>query len=350
MSEAAPDQAEKPKSRFLLKLALWLAAGALVLAALGAGGLWAGHRWMQAQFAAPGPVEEAVVYDLQRGAGLIRIAADLESRGLISDRRVFRFAITLDGGQAELRAGEYAIPAGASMADIYDILRSGVSVQYPITFAEGLTSAMIVAALNEADVLSGEIGETPEEGALLPETYLVDRGASRAELLARMAEAQTELLDELWPQRQPGLPFDTREEAIILASIVEKETGVAEERPLIAAVFVNRLRRGDMRLQSDPTIIYGITRGEPLGRGIRRSEIDNPDNAWNTYQIDGLPPTPIANPGSDSLAAVLNPADSDALFFVADGTGGHVFARTLAEHNRNVAAWRRIERQRRQAQ
>jgi UPF0755 protein len=349
MSEDAPEAAAAPKSSLLVKLMLWLVVGALVLAALGAGGLWAGHRWMQAQFAAPGPIEEAVVYDLPRGAGLIRIASDLESRGLISDRRVFRFAITLDGGQSDLRAGEYTIPAGASMAEIYDILRSGAVVQYPITLAEGLTSAMIVSALNEAEVLVGEIAETPAEGALLPETYLVDRGATRAEVLERMAQAQADLLDELWPQRQPDLPFSTREEAIILASIVEKETGVGAERAMIAGVFVNRLRDG-MRLQSDPTIIYGITRGEPLGRGIRRSEIDNPDNAWNTYQIDRLPPTPIANPGAESLAAVLNPAETEALFFVADGTGGHVFANTLAEHNRNVAAWRRIERQRRQAQ
>ena len=232
------------------------------------------------------------------------------------------------------------------MAQVYELLRSGQTIQHSVTFAEGLTSAMIVAVLNDSDVLTGEIAEVPAEGTLLPETYHVTRGTSRQDLLDRMARDQRELLDELWPNRAPNLPIETREEAIILASVVEKETGVASERPEVAAVFINRLRRG-MRLESDPTIIYGISQGEPLGRGLRRSEIDNENNAWNTYQIPRLPPTPIANPGRESLAAVLNPAETSALFFVADGTGGHVFADTYAQHQRNVAQWRRIERQRR---
>ena len=232
------------------------------------------------------------------------------------------------------------------MAQIYELLRSGETVHYPVTFAEGLTSAMIVRALADVEVLTGEVTEIPAEGTLLPETYHVTRDTSRQELLDRMAQDQQALLDELWPNRAENLPFETREEAIILASIVEKETGVASERPEVAAVFVNRLRRG-MRIESDPTIIYGISQGEPLGRGLRRSEIDNAENAWNTYQIPRLPPTPIANPGRESIAAVLNPAESSALFFVADGTGGHVFADTYAQHQRNVANWRRIERQRR---
>lgn len=338
--------APKPKKGGLAKLFLILLTVLVVLALGAAAALYGGYKWMEAQFHAPGPSAEESIILLPRGAGLIRIAAQLESEGLITDRRIFRAAVTLDEGDRSLRAGEYRIPAGASMAQIYELLRSGETVHYPVTFAEGLTSAMIVRALAEVEVLTGEVTEIPAEGTLLPETYHVTRGTSRQELLDRMAQDQQDLLDELWPNRAENLPFETREEAIILASIVEKETGVASERPEVAAVFVNRLRRG-MRIESDPTIIYGISQGEPLGRGLRRSEIDNAENAWNTYQIPRLPPTPIANPGRESIAAVLNPAESSALFFVADGTGGHVFADTYAQHQRNVANWRRIERQRR---
>lgn len=330
------------------RILLWIGLAIITLALIGAGALYGGYRWLQSEFAAPGPSLTAETVLLPRGAGLIRIGEQLESEGLISDARIFRVMITLDEGDRSLRAGEYEIPAEASMAQIYELLRSGRTVQHPVTFAEGLTSAMIVRTLEGADVLSGEIAEVPPEGSLLPETYLVTRDTDRQSLVDRMTRAQEELLDELWPLRQDNLPFETREEAIILASIVEKETGVAAERPEVAAVFVNRLRRG-MRLESDPTIIYGISQGEPLGRGLRRSEIDNENNAWNTYQIPRLPPTPIANPGRESIAAVLNPADITALFFVADGTGGHAFAETYDEHRRNVARWRRIERERRQA-
>src|SRR5690606_18966200 len=182
----------------------------------------------------------------------------------------------------------------------------------------------------------------PPEGSVLPETYQIERGDDRAAVLKRMMDAQEALLAQLWAKRHPGLPFDTPEEAVTLASIVEKETGVAAERPRVAAVFVNRLRRG-MRLESDPTIIYGLTRGRPLGRGIRASELAAA-TPYNTYLIDGLPPTPIANPGRASLAAVLDPPKTDELFFVADGTGGHVFAKTYEEHLRNVAKWRALEK------
>jgi UPF0755 protein len=343
MSEA---ETSKPKSGGLAKFLL-ISVMVLAVLALGAlGALYGGYKWLEAQFAAPGPTVEDTVVMLPRGSGLIRIAAQLENEGVITDQRIFRAAVTLDQGDRSLRAGEYSIPAGASMAQVYELLRSGQTIQHSVTFAEGLTSAMIVAVLNESDVLTGEITEIPAEGTLLPETYHVTRGTPRQDLLDRMARDQRELLDELWPNRAPNLPIETREEAIILASVVEKETGVASERPEVAAVFINRLRRG-MRLESDPTIIYGISQGEPLGRGLRRSEIDNENNAWNTYQIPRLPPTPIANPGRESLAAVLNPAETTALFFVADGTGGHVFADTYAQHQRNVAQWRRIERQRR---
>lgn len=339
--------ARKPAPLWM-KLLIWGGVALVVLALLAAGGAYAGYRWMQNEFAAAGPTTAATVTTLPRGAGLIRIAGQLEDEGLITDARVFRFAITLDDGDRSLRAGEYEIPAGASMAQIYELLRSGQTVQHPVTLAEGLTSAMIVRSLAEEAVLTGDISETPAEGALLPETYLVTRGTSRQEIIERMARAQDELLDALWDQRAENLPFETREEAIILASIVEKETGIGGERGEVAGVFVNRLRRG-MRLESDPTIIYGISQGEPLGRGLRRSEIDNANNAWNTYQIPALPPTPIANPGREAIAAVLNPTETTALFFVADGTGGHAFADTYAEHQQNVRRWRQIERQRRQA-
>lgn len=338
----------KPKSGLLIKLLLWGGIALLVLALAAAGTVYGGYRWMQSEFAAPGPLAADTVTTLPRGAGLIRIGEQLEAEGIIADARIFRVAITLDEGDRSLRAGEYEIPAGASMAQIYELLRAGQTVQHSVTLAEGLTSAMIVRSLQAEDILTGEISETPPEGSLLPETFFVTRGTPRAELISRMQADQQALLDELWPNRAENLPFETREEAIILASIVEKETGLGGERAEVAGVFVNRLRRG-MRLESDPTIIYGISQGEPLGRGLRRSEIDNENNAWNTYQIPRLPPTPIANPGAEAIAAVLNPAETTALFFVADGSGGHAFADTYDEHLRNVANWRRIERQRQQA-
>ncbi|MEY4983250.1 MAG: endolytic transglycosylase MltG, partial [Pseudomonadota bacterium] len=202
-----------------------------------------------------------------------------------------------------------------------------------------------VESLKRADFLTGEIAEVPPEGTLAPDSYEVERGADRAALLAQMAERQAATLAELWAARAEGLPYDTPEEALIMASIVEKETGIAEERRRVASVFVNRLEQG-MRLQTDPTVIYGVTRGQGvLGRGLRQSELRR-ETPWNTYVIDGLPPTPIANPGRLSIEAALNPDGSDYLFFVADGTGGHAFARTLAEHNENVARWRAIERER----
>lgn len=324
-----------------------LLIGLFVLLLLGAGVLGGGYYWLHQQFKIPGPLVEDTIVLVEPGSGLIRIAYQLEDEGVVSDSRVFRANVMIEQQASNLRAGEFLIPAGASMEDVLDILQSGQPVQHALTLAEGLTSEMIVALVNEHEMLSGEAEIVPPEGSLLPETYLFDRGTRASDLLARMNAAQIDLLEELWPQRADNLPFDTPEEAIILASIVEKETGLAEERPLVASVFVNRLRR-PMRLQSDPTIIYGITGGESLGRGIRRSELDNADNPYNTYENDGLPPTPIANPGRAAIEAVLNPPDTLYLYFVADGTGGHVFATTLTEHNRNVAQWRRIERERAQ--
>ncbi|PWE17348.1 endolytic transglycosylase MltG [Marinicauda salina] len=346
MNDESSDQAQtdgRPRGglgRFFKRLMMAFAG----LAAAGVAAGVAGYVWLGHAFNQPGPAEEDAVVLLPRGAGLASIAAQLEREDLVSNGLIFRINVMLDGGERSLRAGEYAIPENASMAEIYDILRFGETIHYPVTAPEGLTSAMIVAIVEEEPVLTGEIETVPAEGSLLPETYMVTRGTERQAVIDRMAAAQDALMDELWAERASDLPFDTREEALILASIVEKETGVPEERPLVAGVFTNRLRRG-MRLQSDPTIIYGLTQGEPLGRGLRRSELDDVDNPYNTYQIRGLPPTPIANPGRESIAAVLNPPETDFLYFVADGTGGHAFAETISEHNRNVARWRRIERE-----
>jgi UPF0755 protein len=325
---------------FFLVGALALMAGAAVVG---------GYAWLGYQFRAEGPLEADTTILVERGSSVRAIAARLEADGFITDQRIFLAQLRIDEElgreRAPMRAGEFAIAARASMAEIYDELAYGEVIQHPVRVPEGLTTAMIVRIVEASDVLTGEIERVPAEGALLPDTYLVDRGTPRQAVLDRMAAAQARLLDQLWEGRDPNLPFTTREEAINLASIVEKETGIAHERPMVAAVFVNRLRRG-MRLQSDPTIIYGITGGEPLGRGIRRSELDDTTNRYHTYHIDGLPPTPIANPGRDAIAAVLNPPESEYIYFVADGTGGHAFARTLAEHNRNVARWRQIERER----
>jgi len=324
---------------------VWLAGGLLATALIAAAAAYGGWVWVNQQFEAPGPSATETTLMLPRGAGLIAIAGQLEREGVIEDARLFRLMVQIDQGERDLRAGEYRIPQAASMRDIYALLREGRTLMHPVTAAEGLTTAMIVRIVEASDVLTGEITRIPAEGALLPETYMVDRGTTRQAVIDRMEAAQDELLAQAWPNRAENLPYTTPEEAIIIASIVEKETSVASERPLVASVFVNRLRRG-MRLQSDPTIIYGITGGEPLGRGIRRSELDNTNNPYNTYHINGLTPTPIANPGRDAILAVINPPQSDYLFFVADGTGGHAFSATYAEHNRNVAAWRRIERER----
>ena len=290
-----------------------------------------------------GPHEETKRVLLERGASLRSVAARLNDAGAVRSGFLFRAYVRLRGDARRLKAGEFDLPAGASMEAVRRLLIEGEVVLHKITFAEGLTSQQIVEQLRAEDVLSGDIS-VPLEGTLLPETYAVPRGMSRQALLSNMMAAQKAALDDLWPKRQKGLPLASKYEALILASIVERETGVAEERPLVAAAFVNRLKKR-MRLQSDPTIIYGLVGGQgKLGRPIRRSEIRR-KTAYNTYRINGLPPTPIANPGRASLAAVLNPADSKALYFVADGTGGHVFAETLAAHNKNVRRWREIEKQ-----
>lgn len=292
----------------------------------------------------PGPHGEDKRLILPRGSSLGTVAAKLDNAGTLRSALLFRLYVRLQGQAGALKAGEFDVPAQANMPAVLDILVRGDVVLHKITFAEGLTSQQITEQLRGEAVLSGA-ADIPPEGSLLPETYTVPRGMTRAAVLAQMQKDQKAAIDELWPQRQKGLPIKTKQQALILASIVERETAVAAERPLVAAVFTNRLKK-KMRLQSDPTIIYGLVGGKgKLGRPIRRSEIRR-KTPYNTYRINGLPPTPIANPGRASIAAVLNPADSKALYFVADGTGGHVFAETLAAHNANVRRWREIEKQR----
>lgn len=320
---------------------------ALILTAVVAVGI-AGAGFLFADYwsKSPGPeaaggAEETVVL-LERGLGVNAIAGRLERAGVISDARTFSLWVRMKGETQSLKAGEYAFPSGASPREVLDILVEGKSIQHKVTIAEGITVAQALRLVADHPVLEGELPAPPKEGHLLPETYLFLRGTSRQDLIAKMAKAHEDTVAELWPGRQEGLPLATPEEAVILASIVEKETAIAEERPRVAAVFVNRLKRG-MRLQSDPTIIYGLTGGEPLGRGIRKSELERA-TPYNTYIIAGLPPTPIALPGRASIEAVLNPPSTTELYFVADGTGGHVFASTYEEHQRNVARWRQVER------
>jgi UPF0755 protein len=289
-----------------------------------------------------GPSVSETVVVLPRGAGLDEITARLNAAGVIDRPWLFRLAVRLDGQDRALKAGEYAFPAGATPASVINMLARGETVARRLTVAEGLTVAEVFRLLAENEALSGELPELPPEGSLLPETYFYALGDDRAALVRRMQRGMRQLLDELWPARAETLPLADRQEALILASIVDKETGVAAERPAVAAVFLNRLRQG-MRLQSDPTVIYGLTGGNgPLDRELTRADWRH-DSPYNTYRIYGLPPGPIGNPGRASLEAVLNPEDVDYLYFVADGSGGHAFGRTLDEHNRNVAKWRRIK-------
>ena len=300
------------------------------------------------RFYSEGPAAEDKVFLVERGAGLATIAQRLEFEDLIADRWTFQFGAMAQRKQTAIRAGEYNIVANSSMADILKEITEGRPISYAVTIPEGYTSWQVVERINAAANLVGEIEEIPPEGTLLPDTYSFERGAKRQDIIDQMAGALETQLAQIWEERAEGLPISTPEELLILASIVEKETGLADERPKVAGVFINRLNRG-MRLQSDPTIIYGITNGEgTLGRGLRRSEIEA-STPYNTYQIDGLPIGPIANPGVDSLRAVANPDETDALYFVADGTGGHAFANSYAEHQTNVARWRQVERERAQA-
>ncbi len=296
-------------------------------------------------YRAPGPAARAgadTTVIFRHGASVTEIASDLEQAGVIRSAPLFSALTEITGAAKRLKAGEYDFASRASIADIIDKLKTGKIVHHFVTIPEGVTSEQAIDILMSNPVLTGS-APTPPEGAILPETYGVERGEDRAAVLQRMMAARDKLLAKLWAARRPGLPYKTPDEAVTLASIVEKETALPDERPRIAGLFVNRLKAG-MRLESDPTIIYGLTRGKPLGRGIRESEIVGA-TPYNTYLIPGLPPGPIANPGKDALAAALNPAETQELYFVADGTGGHVFASTFEEHQRNVARWRQIEAQ-----
>jgi UPF0755 protein len=283
----------------------------------------------------------------QKGAHTSEIAAGLERAGVIRSGAIFMAAAEVTGAAKALKAGEYAFPSRASLAAVIHRMRAGDVVHHRVTIPEGTTSRQAVDILMHTDVLAGDI-PVPPEGALLPETYDVVRGEARAAVLQRMMDADDRLLAQLWATRRKGLPYTNIEQAVILASIVEKETALDAERPKVAAIYLNRLAQG-MKLEADPTVIYGLNGGGPLGHGIRLSELRG-DTPYNTYLNPGLPPTPIDNPGRASLAAVMDPPVTDDLYFVADGTGGHAFSKTLAEHDQNVQRWRKIEQQRAQAE
>ena len=352
--------------------------------------------WGQAQYHGAGPLSEAKCLLVDRGQTMRKLSQKLDEMGALSQPAIFRIGSEYENKTAQLKAGSFLIPQGSSMREIADIVtrggantcgteivfRLGINttqaqiremdpvtqklieidsfelsqappaaykkaialpgLRFRLTMAEGITSWQVVEALSNIDILTGDILEIPAEGSLATISYELRNGDTRTGLLQRMIQTQESYLGEAWALRAEGLPLSTPQEALILASIIEKETAMAAERRLVASVFINRLNRG-MPLQTDPTVIYGITKGQAvLGRGLRRSELRK-DTPWNTYTNKGLPPTPIANPGKASIEAALNPETTNLVFFVADGTGGHAFAETLAEHNKNVAKWRKIE-------
>ena len=294
------------------------------------------------RFEAPGPLPEDKVVNIPRGLGIRDIADLLQREGVINQPYVFMGGVIVLKARGELKYGEYQFSKQSSVADVVETITEAKVVQHAFTVPEGLTSEQIVARLLENEVLTGQIKEIPREGTLLPETYRFTRGMTREQIIQRMQQAHRRVLQEVWERRVQDLPVKTPEQLVTLASIVEKETGKPDERTRVAAVFVNRLKTR-MRLQSDPTIIYGLTGGKgSLGRPILRSEIDQA-TPYNTYAVDGLPPGPIANPGRASLEAAANPARTKELYFVADGSGGHVFSDNYAEHQKNVSRLRGIE-------
>lgn len=312
----------------------------LVLGLIGMGGAWFGYT----HFMAPGPLTSDKVV-VVRG-GMADVAAQLAREGVISSPLLFMAGLQATGRAAQIKAGEYLFPPQASLNDVANTLVEGKAILHAVTIPEGLTVQQIIERLMENDILVGDVTTPPKEGTLLPDTYKFNRGMTRQQLLERMAQEQTKVVREVWGRRGADIPLKSPQELVILASIVEKETGKADERTRVAGVFINRLNR-NMRLQSDPTIVYGLVGGKgTLGRGIRKDEIMQ-ETPYNTYVINGLPPGPIANPGRAALEAVANPSRTRELFFVADGTGGHVFAETLDQHNRNVQRWRQIEGERR---
>ncbi|WP_420863761.1 endolytic transglycosylase MltG [Algirhabdus cladophorae] len=353
--------------------------------------------WGSKEYQAEGPLTQAICLQVKSGASFASVSRDLEGQGAVSNGRILRIGADYADKTRQLKAGSFLVPEQASMSEIVDIVTrggasscgtevvyrigvlrndvlvreldpatgrfverakfrpdeeeapaiyadvlEGADTRLRVSVAEGATSWAVVEGLKSIDVLDGTVAEVPVEGALAPDSYAFVKGTPRAELLAQMQDKQAQILQAAWDSRSDRTPLQSAQEALILASIIEKETGIAEERGQVASVFVNRLNQG-MKLQTDPTVIYGITKGEgSLGRGLRRSEL-RAATPYNTYVIDALPPTPIANPGRASIQAALNPEDTDYIFFVADGTGGHAFSVTLADHNANVAKWRAIE-------
>ncbi len=305
--------------------------------------------WSYAGISQAGPLENTKIVLIERGKGISSIAQKLEDEGVISSSLVFKIRTVLDSDKRPLKAGEYEFTQKISMKDAMELLRAGKVYDRKITFPEGVTSYQIVESLKLKTDLTGDVSDIPEDGTLLPETYHYINNDNRATILAAMTAAMDKVVLELWPSRVADLPFTTQKQALTLASIVEKETGIVSERARIAGVFINRLKRG-IPLQSDPTVIYAMTKGQienegqgPIGRRLLSKDLSI-ESPYNTYLNAGLPPTPIANPGRAAIEAVLHPEVHDYIYFVADGTGGHVFARTLAEHNSNVARWRKIRK------
>lgn len=317
-------------------------SGLFTVVLVAAGLIGVGFAIVNNQSEKPGPLSSDRVVIIPRDSGLAEITELLEREGVIEHSWTFKTSAWVSGKRGELKHGEYLFKAHASQNDVLDIISSGKVVEHAVTIPEGLTSEQIVARLRENELLTGEITQVPKEGSILPDTYRFPRGFSRKGILDRMARDQNTVLERIWARRPADLPIKTPQELVILASIVEKETGRADERPRVAGVFINRLNR-KMKLQSDPTIVYGLAGGKgTLGRPIQRNEITQP-TPYNTYVIEGLPPGPIANPGRAAMEAVVNHSRTKDLYFVADGSGGHAFAETLEQHNRNVGRWRQIE-------
>ncbi|WP_262331005.1 endolytic transglycosylase MltG [Bosea sp. BH3] len=344
---APPAPPPKARRRRRSSPFLSMLSGLFTVALVLAGVIGAGIAVVSNQSKSPGPLASDRVLIIPKESGLTEIAELLQREGLIEHPLSFRVSAMMGGDWHKLQAGEYLFKARVSPQEILDIISSGKVVEHSITVPEGLTSEQIVARLRDNELLTGEISQAPKEGSILPDTYRFPRGFSRQAILDRMARDQRVVLARIWERRPADLPVKTPQDLVVLASIVEKETGRADERPRVAGVFINRLNR-KMKLQSDPTIVYGIVGGKgTLGRPIQRNEITQA-TPYNTYVIDGLPPGPIANPGRAAMEAVVNHSRTKDLYFVADGSGGHAFAETLEQHNRNVGRWRQIESTRNQ--
>lgn len=314
-----------------------------VVALIGLTAVGGGFFYVKSQAAMPGPLDAETRVVIQSGASMTAIADTLAQQGVVSDALVFRLWARASDQHRKLRAGEFAVPAQATMDDVLKILVSGKTVVHKITLPEGITMTEAMILIQDAEGLKGPITAIPDEGWLLPETYHYSWGDERVDMVLNMSASMEDAVRAAWAKRPKDTPLKSSLELLTLASIVEKETGLGAERPMVAAVFLNRLNKG-MRLQSDPTVVYALTEGSgPLGRALTLEDLKI-DSPYNTYVVKGLPPGPIALAGKASLDAVIRPAQTDALYFVADGTGGHVFARTLKEHNQNVAKWRKIKR------